>query len=206
MAMDSATIEVGQPRLFTMRAVMMLNAYGLLLVAPLLAAILIVSVIPFGALTILIPVAVVVAAALLLPFGLGNAHIARLVRSLVPEARPGADGFVVQLTLCPRLRSGTRATLEDADDVGWLSFGATGLVYTGDSAKLSVPYQQIKWVRPGEVGPLGGLVYRRRINLVVAGLPQVTSLEFAERSSVTLPGAIRTTRQLRQRLAAKGVK
>ena len=85
------------------------NAYGLLLAAPFFISVLVVSVIKFGVLTVLIPFLVVAATAYFLPFGLGNTHVTRLVQSLNPAAGKGEDGFIVQLTLSPRLRSGLRA-------------------------------------------------------------------------------------------------
>lgn len=203
MATNSATIEIGQPKVFTLGTVLTVNAYGLLLMAPVLVAMLVVSMVPFGILTILIPVMVLAGAAYLLPFGLGNTHITRLVGSFSPAAGKGKDGFVVQLTLSPRLRSGLRATLEDADDIGWLSFAAGGLVFTGDSVKLSIPYDCLERVQPRNIGLRGGFVYGRRIRVVVAGLPEAASLEFAERTSWLLPASRRITRELYQRLAAQ---
>ena len=82
---------------------------------PFLLLVLVVSVTQFSLLTALIPLLVVAATAYFLPFGLGNTHVTRLVRSLNPAAAQGGEGFIVQLTLSPRLRSGLRALLEDAD-------------------------------------------------------------------------------------------
>ena len=201
MQSNSATIEIAQPRLFTAGAVAVVNAYGILLATPLFIAILVVSVIQFGILTVLIPFLVVAATAYFLPFGLGNTHVARLVRSLNPVAGQGEDSFIVQLTLWPRIRSGLRAVLEDADDIGNLSFTGTGLLFQGDSVKLSVPFDQIEQVRPQNIGLRGLFVYGRRIKVVASGLPQITSLEFAERSSWFLPESRRITRKLSERLA-----
>jgi hypothetical protein len=203
MHANSATIEIAKPKLFTFGAVVAVNAYGILLVAPLFMAILVVSLIKFGLLTILIPLLVVAATAYFLPFGLGNRHITRLVRSLNPAAGKGGDGFIVQLTLSPRIRSGLRAILEDADDIGHLSFTGTGLVYQGDSVKLSIPFGCITQARPQNVGLRGRFVYGRRIKVVVSGLPNVESLEFAERSSCLLPNSRAITRKLHERLCTK---
>ena len=86
------------------------------------------------------------ATAFFLPFGLGNTHVARLVRSLNPGASRDEDGFIVQLTVSPRLRSGLRALLEDADDIGYLTFAANELRFQGDSVKLSAPWEDIQLV------------------------------------------------------------
>jgi len=158
-------------------------------------------VIRFGPLTVLIPLLVVAATAYFLPFGLGNAHVTRLVHSLDPAAAKGEDGFIVQLTLSPRLRTGLRALLEDADDIGYLSFTGTGLLFQGDSVKLTVPFDCILEVRPQNIGLRGLFVYGRRIRLVVSGLPQVGAIEFAERSSWVLPTSRAMTQKLYERLS-----
>jgi len=202
MPSNSATIEIAQPRLFTAGAVAVVNAYGLVLAGPLFAAILLVSLIQFGLLTIMIPFLVVAAMAYFLPFGLGNAHVARLVRSLHPEAGQGEDGFIVQLTLSPRIRTGLRAVMDDADDIGYLSFTATELFFQGDSVKLTVPFDRIEQVRPRNIGLRGLFVYGRRIRVVVSDLPQIRSFEFAERSSRVLPTSRAITRKLCERLCS----
>ena len=86
MPSDSAKIEITQPRLFTTGAVAVVNAYGILLITPIFSAIIVVSVIKLGVLTVLIPLLVLAATAFFLPFGLGNTHVTRLVRSLNPGA------------------------------------------------------------------------------------------------------------------------
>jgi hypothetical protein len=203
--MDSkaATIEVAQPKLFTAGAVAVVNAYGALLAVPFFISVLVVSVTKFGLLTALIPLLVVAATAYFLPFGLGNTHITRLVQSLNPAAAQGGEGFIVQLTLSPRLRSGLRALLEDADDIGYLTFSGNELLFQGDSVKLSVPLDRIERVRPQNIGLRGLFVYGRRIKVVVSGLPQIESVEFAERSSCLLPTSRAITRRLYQRLSTR---
>ena len=203
MVSNAATIEVAQPKLFRAGAVAAVNAYGALLAAPFVISVLVVSVTKFGLLTALIPLLVVAATAYFLPFGLGNTHITRLVRSLNPTVAKGGEGFVVQLTLSPRLRSGLRALLEDADDIGYLTFSGNELLFQGDSVKLSVPFDRIELVRPRNIGLRGLFVYGRRIKVVVSGLPQVESVEFAERSSWLLPTSQAITRRLYQRLSTR---
>ncbi len=196
------TVEVVSPRLFTLGAVLAVNAYGIALVAPFLMSIVVVSLLKFGPLTVLVPFLVLAGTAYFLPFGLGNTHIGRLMRRHAPTAGSGTDGFVVQLTLFPRIRSGLRAVLEDADDIGHLSLTGSGLIFAGDSVRLSVPYDRIETVRPQNVGVRGRFVYGRRIKVKVSGLPGIELLEFAERSSWVLPTSIRITRQLCERFAA----
>ena len=186
MHSHSARIEINRPRLFTAGAVAIVNAYGILLATPILSSILVVSVIKLGVLTVAIPLLAVAATACFLPFGLGNAHITRLVRALNPDAGKDEDGFIVQLTLSPRLRSGLRGLLEDADDIGYLTFNRNELCYQGDSIKLVLPWEDIQLVRPRNIGLRGLFVYGRRIQVVVSGWPEAAAFEFAERSSCLL--------------------
>ena len=201
MQSNSVTIEIVQPKLFTTGAVAVVSAYGLLLAAPIFTSMLVVSVIGYGILTVLIPLLVVAATAYFLPFGLGNTHVTRLVQSLNPAAGKSDDGFIVQLTLSPRIRSGLRAILEDADDIGYLSFTRTELRFQGDSVQLSIPFDQIQQVRPQNIGLRGLFLYGRRIKIVASGLPQVDSFAFAERSSWLLPTSRAITRKMYQRLS-----
>jgi hypothetical protein len=153
--------------------------------------------------TVLLPFLAVAITALFLPFGLGNSYIVRLVRPLKPATASDAKTFIVQLTLSPRIRSGLRALLEDADDVGYLSVSESELVFQGDSVKLSVPKDCIEAVRPRNIGMRGLFVYGRRIEVVISGLPNVASIQFAERSSWLLPASRRVTRELCALFAAK---
>jgi hypothetical protein len=198
---NTAKIEIAQPRVFTLGAVLAINAYGLFLAVPIFAAVLVVSVLQFGLLTVLIPFLAIAVTAVFLPFGLGNSYVARLVRSLSPAPSRDPQGFIVQLTLWPRLQTGIRAVLEDADDIGYLSFSGTGLSFQGDSVKLSVPFDAIVEVRPHNIGLRGLFVYGRRIWIVVSGLPNVESIEVAERSSWLLPTSRRITKQLYEHLS-----
>jgi hypothetical protein len=200
---NKAKIEIRQPKLFTLGAVLVVSAYGLFLAVPIVAAMLVVSLLKFGMMTVLIPVLVIAVTAFFLPFGLGNTHVARLVRSLRRDGGKTEGGFIVQLTLSPRIRSGCRAMLEDADDIGYLSFGGSGFLFEGDSVKLSAPLESIEQVRPHNIGLRGRFVYGRRIGVVVSGLPNVSSLEFAERSSWLLPTSRRITRRLCEQLSRK---
>ena len=203
MHTNAAIIEITQPKLFTTGAVLTVTAYGLLLCAPIFMSMLVISVIKYGILTVLIPFLVVVATAYFLPFGLGNTHVTRLVQSLHPAAGKSDDGFIVQLTLSPRIRSGLRAILEDADDIGYLSFSGTELLYQGDSVRLSVPVERIQQVQTQNIGLRGLFVYGRRIRVVISGLPQMESVEFAERSTWLLPASRAITRKLYERLSSK---
>src|SRR5215471_14665695 len=112
-------MQVREPRLLSDGAVLRACGYGVLLIVPVLLVLLAVSVLPFGWMTLVFPLAVLGAATVLLPFGAGNPLMAKLARDIHLPSRSAAT-FLVQITFIPRLRSGPRALLEDADDIGWL--------------------------------------------------------------------------------------
>jgi hypothetical protein len=204
----AARIDIGSPRRFTPGAVLIVSAFGLVSTLPIFVAILVMSLLSGGILTFLtVSMGVLLLAvgvgAFLLPFGSGNPYVARLVRSFHPAT--GAEdeqGFIVQLQMSPRLRTGLRALAEDADDVGYLSFSESALVYHGDSVRLSIPFERILRVEARNIGLRGMYLYGPRIALEVSGLPNVDSLEFTERSSWLLPGSRKTARAMYDRLRA----
>jgi len=197
--MTSSAIEIQGPRLFNGRAVLIVCAFGLLLVIPVLLAMLIVSSFQFGIWTILVPLAAIGLATLLLPFGFGNTYVARMVRTLRPADWPEADSFIVQITLAPRICSGFRAVVEDADDVGWLNLGASGLGFVGDSVRFSIPYSSIRDLSSRTIGLRGLFVYPC-LTLSVSGLSGVQELRIAERSGWFLGKSRSNTRKLCDRL------
>jgi hypothetical protein len=179
------------------------HAYGLVLVLPILVSAVVMSLGRFELWSLLLPLVALAGTAYFLPFGLGNAYLTKLVRARHAAAGKEADGFIVQLTLSPRIRSGFWAVVEDADDIGYLRLTASELVFEGDAVKVTLPYSQIGRVRAQNIGLRGLFVYGRRIAVEVSGLPNVAALEFAERSSWLLPASLRTTQRLREQLSAK---
>lgn len=200
---STAKIEITAPRRYTTGALLVVTAFGIFRAVPIILAILAVSMIKFGLLTLLIPLAALAATAIFIPFGLGNAYVAKLVRDMDPQAANDPNSFIVQLTLTPRIRTGVRAVFEDADDIGVLTCGASDLSFDGDSICLRVPLSQISMVRPHNPGLRGFYFYGRRIELTVTGLPNVQSLEVAERSSWLLPTSKRITKRLYEHLSKK---
>jgi hypothetical protein len=198
-AESSSAIQVRSPRHFTAGAVLVVSAYGLVLMLPVLVALLAVSVLPLGLLTWLVPLVTVGLATLLLPFGFGNPYVARLGRSLAGGVSPGAHDVLVQLTMIPRLRSGLRGFLEDADDIGWLEVGEQSVVFRGDAVNLTIGYDQITWIRRASIGWRGFFLYPC-LTLSVSGLEETRALRFAERTSWLLPSSRRATAELEKRL------
>lgn len=195
-------MEVLPPQLLNAAAVFAVSIYGVLLMVPLVLALLFVSVVQLGVWTWLVPLLTVVFATALLPFGFGNPYIARLVRKLGPPPGPPDRSFIVQLTAQPRVRSGLRGVIEDADDVGWLSVTETGLVFQGDSLRLTVPFELLANVRARTIG-LRGLFLYPCMELRVGGLGETQTLRFAERSTVWLPACRTVSRRMTRLLSEK---
>jgi hypothetical protein len=195
-------IQIAEPKRFKTGAVLAVCVYGLLVMTPVLLSMMVVSVLSLGWFTFALPLAAIVGATFLLPFGFGNPYVTRLVGRLADGESDRGD-FIVQLTFTPRLRSGLRAVLEDADDVGWLRLGEHELVFAGDSVKLSVPYSQIQGARMHSIGWRGLFLCGQRTDLTLAGISEVSGLSFAERSSWLLPNSRATSRRLYQAIASK---
>src|SRR3954469_8906082 len=109
MSSVAPKLEIGKPRLFTARALLIVHAFNILLVIPVFISMLAVSLMRLSILTLLVPILTLVGTAYFLPFGLGNAYISRRVRSM--KASPAADqeSYIVQLKATPRVCSGLRA-------------------------------------------------------------------------------------------------
>lgn len=200
-------LEIATPRRFDSRAVWCLNGYGLVLALPVFLAVMAMSALPFGLPAVSLPILAILLGAFFLPFGFGNRHVARLVKRGSGKD-PDPEQFIVQLTLDPRIHSGFRGLLEDADDVGTLTFLDTELVFTGDSVTLRAPYHFVRSVARENLGLRGLFVYGDRIALEIEGLPGRKKVSFAERSSVILPDSWKVTRALEAKLQAywKGAK
>lgn len=201
MLAPAARIEIGSPQRLTIAAVLALSAYGLTLLAPILLSIVAISLLKFGIWSFLIPLLTLVVAGYFLPFGFGNSLAAKLVQSRKPAVAEGQESFLVQLTISPRIRKGLRALIEDADDIGWLRLPESGLVFEGDSVRLSVPWERIQDVRAENAG--WRYVLLHGTTLEVKGLGDVVALNFAERSSCVLPSSRRTARRLHELLRQK---
>jgi len=194
-------MEVRDPRCLSGGAVLLASGYGLLLILPVLLVLLAVSLLPFGWMTIVLPLAAFGAATALLPFGFGNPLMTKLARD-IPLPSGGSPKYLVQLTFAPRLRSGPRALLEDADDLGWLVFDEGSMEFYGDSIRLSVPFESIEQARPASIG-LRGLFLYPAVKVRVSGGDSEMRFSVAERSSWLLSGTRRITREILRPLAER---
>lgn len=197
MKSDAATLrmELHQPRALTGWAVLLACGYGVLIMLPVLVALLAVSVLRFGWITLLLPLATFALATALLPFGFGNPLMRKLARQIPSGPANPERQFLVQLTFSPRLRSGVRALLDDADDIAWLQFTDSTVEMYGDSSRLSIPRENIAGVRHGTIGFRGLFLYPA-LWVSISGNPDLKQLRIAERSSSLLTGARRVTAEI----------
>ena len=204
---NEVKIEITQPKLFTKKAILVINAYIVLGVIPIVILNFLISPIfeffkreQALSLSLVALVLVVFQYLYFNPIWLGNPYVRKLVRSLNVSDR---SGYVIQLAIIPRLKSGFRAFLEDADDMGFLAITENELVFKGDSVKFSLPYAQIINIRKRNVGWRGAWIYGHRIQIDFMDSTNKKSFEFAERSSLSIPASRRITTELINSLSAK---
>jgi hypothetical protein len=188
-----ASIQIGAPNRFDFLAQVICTGYGLLLVLPAVASMLAVSLVGLSFWTLIIPLVTLGLATFFLPFGFGNGYVRRLARPLRPTE--ATEAFLVQLTFSPRLRPGLWALFEDADDIGWLYFRGSTLVFSGDFVQLSLPRERLQNLRL-ETGGLRGLFLYLRIALDPVGAEGIKTMKFAERSTLLLPNSRTAARQM----------
>lgn len=196
-------IETTTPNHFTKKAIAKINAYSVFAIIPVLLAIPLITLIEsllheslaFG-LSMMILGLVIVLPVYFLPIVIGNPHVRQLARSLNSSNQ---NGFIIQLTNLPRVKSGFWAIVEDADDIGFLSFEEEALIFKGDSMKLLIPFALIKNVHNRNVGWRGLWIYGNRILIDVSD----RSFEFAERFSLSIPASRKISEDLFSRLSSK---
>jgi hypothetical protein len=203
MSSNSPLLELKPATLFTPKALAIISLYGLILMIPVLVSMMLVSVLRFGVLTFVVPLATIVVATYFLPLGFGNPYVARLVRPLQRSLPQIHETYVVQLTQNPRNRTGLWAILEDADDLGVVTFTELALVFHGDSILLTVPFERIKELRLQSASWRALFAYGPRISFSVDGLSEAGTFTFAERSSCILPTSRKNARRMYQNLGEK---
>ncbi len=196
MPLTAARIEAKAPQVLTPAAVITMSLFGLILLVPVLISMLFVSVLQFGLLTFLVPLATILVATFFLPLGFGNPYLKRLLRKMPGSATTAGERYAVQLTRVPRQRAGLWAVLEDADDIGWLVITDSALVFEGDAVRLEIPYEQVEALRQQSAGWRALFAYGAQTALSVKGAPQAGTFVFAERQSLLLP----TSRKIANRM------
>jgi hypothetical protein len=200
--MEKPTLEISQPRRFGVVSILGKYAFSLLPAIPVLVAILLISLKNLGLWSLVIPLLALAGMIYILPF-FGNAYVSWIVRGTKQGGSESRDQLIVQITLCPRIRAGIRALIEDADDIGYLSLNESGLLFSGDAVKLMIPFERIRAVEGENVGLRGLYVSAGRIRLAVSGLEGFEAVEIAERGSRVLPTSRKVTRELFYRLKSR---
>ncbi len=203
MDADTPQIDICAPRWFRFGQILVMNAYELILLA---------AVIPIGAapliatwfiddevllllilLAALFVMCVMVAASLyFIPFLLANGYASKLVRRHVSTADMSVDRYTCQIALTPRIHSGLRGFLEDADDIGVLTIGATHVRFEGDSVRFSIPFTHVV-VEAENIGIRAAWISGQKIRLRVRDFGPYESVVVIERGSLTTPTARRTS-------------
>jgi len=202
--MEPVKIEISKPRRFGVFSILAKYAFSFLLAIPLLAAFLILSTVRnLGQFWILaVPLLALAATVYFLP-SLGNAYVYWVLGPVRAQTSDNSRQTpIVQITLCPRIRTGFRALIEDADDVGYLTFTESELNFRGDSLQVIVPFERLGAVHGENVGLRGAYLSGGRIRLDISGRDDFEALEIAERTSLVLPASRRITRELFERIKA----
>lgn len=205
--MEGPVVTIGEPRWFCMRQVIAINAISAISQSPGLLALLI-GVGAWGtgpdgdtiALTCVgIAVCLAFVGVVSLPACMGNPYVVHLVRKGVIPA-PGREerAFIVQIALRPRLHTGIRGWLEDADDVGYLTVTPEGLRFRGDHVAVDLPASAIDGLQSCNIGARGGWVAGRRIKVTAGALGAHESIEFSDRSALTVMDSNRNSTAIEQ--------
>jgi hypothetical protein len=184
------------PRFFTGRALSVLYGIAALASVPILGAFMVISLKGFTRGPVVFLVAAVLLVTYFLPVAFGNGYIARLARGVTPPPGAGGRWFLVQVKLVPRLYTGLRAILDDADDIGWVRSSPEGIEYVGDALSFTVPRAQIVSIRRRAFGARGLSLCGDRMECAVSGIEGVETVEFTERASRSLAGSRRIAGEL----------
>jgi hypothetical protein len=203
MSSAAARIEAKAPQALKPAAVITMSLFGLILLVPVLISMVIVSVLQFGILTFLVPLATILAATYFLPLGFGNPYLIWLLRKLPNWSAEKNDSFVVQLTRIPRQRTRLWSFQEDAYDILWLSIDESAVVFTGDAIQLEVPYELVEAPRQQTAGWRALFAYGSQTVFSIKGVPQAGTFLFAERGSFVLPTSRKIANRMYQKLLEK---
>jgi len=210
MPANTPEMEIANPRFFTSRACWIINLFSLVLLIPLAMALalmaLAVTFVPpvyAGLFSVFALMAALFCMIFVFPTGLANPYVKRLVESHPEHAGNASNSFISQLALSPRLYSGIRRFVEDADDVGGLQISESDFFFHGDSLELRVPFHCITQVEKRNVGWRGLWICGPRITVGFSGRPPNHTVEFCERSALTVVSHRRRTAKMLKVLSAR---
>ena len=140
---------------------------------------------------------------LLLPCVMANGYIVYLVRNHNPQYKRPDSQFVVQIRFCPRIHTGLRGRLDDADDIGLLVFLDDRFCFHGDHIRISMPYAAITAISTRNVGLAGGWICGQRIRVHSPDLLIWQHIEFLERQSWQVFASRRMATQIQDMFSIK---
>ena len=126
----------------------------------------------------------------------GNPYIVHLVKKIPQQPEWNEKPFVVQMSLSPRLHFGIRGVLEDADDIGFLSFTKDSVIFYGDQTRLELPIDSLTEVSVRNVGFRGLWICGNRIRVRSKVLCDYEFVEFADRSAWNVISAFRRSKEI----------
>jgi hypothetical protein len=213
MSANRPRIETAKPRLFTSRACWIINLFSVVLLIPLGIALLIIAIafmflpiVSAGVFSLCLLIAAMFCTLYFFPAGLANPYVSRLVESRQARVGNEDNSFISQIALSPRLFSGVRGFIEDADDVGRLQINEADFRYEGDSIMLQVPYGCVTRVKKTNIGWRGLWICGPRIKVCFSGLPGLEEIEFCERSALTLISNRKRANRIFKEISARIIK
>ncbi len=120
----------------------------------------------------------------------------RMVEANHPEAIQQPDGFMVQVSLTPRLCRDFGQVLDDADDIGLLFIRKDHLAFSGDWVTLQVPFSRIRQMILDLPSPFRLFLGGRRIELLLRPGGEFKEMTIDNRAGKTLVGDIQSARRL----------
>jgi hypothetical protein len=122
------------------------------------------------------------------PISFANFYVSWLVRKHVRAGEGSELLAVCQISFSTRLYGILRNFNEDADDVGCLLVLDDGIRFVGDHVELELPFAAIKRVELNNIGWRGLWLSRSRMKVLADTFEGCTSIEFCDRSSLSVIG------------------
>jgi hypothetical protein len=129
-----------------------------------------------------------------------NYYIKFIAGRILSPAPEGAH--ICQISMTPKLCSGLRAVLEDADDIGYLTISGDSVEFKGDCVDFSIPKAEISGVRSCNIGWRGYWIAGKRIKLTISEHDKFKEIEISERHSWTIPDSRSIADEIHARISA----
>ncbi len=127
---------------------------------------------------------------------LANPYIKYIARKCSKNGSDSVFSVVCQIRLFPRVYTGFRGFMDDADDIGQLQISQGSLAFRGDHIQCFLPFGCIEKIDCKNVGWRGGWLYGHRIKIQTSVFGKYEGLELAERHSITLISSHRITNRI----------